>query len=170
MAHRRPCAGARDGNPVLTGDPTPTQNGCFGSNYAMRMHAKRGRSTPNCGNIWTAPAPPISANSRPSDRLPSVKATGTQSRSLRPTAAWCLEQSLVPGTKPEFRWCVPGSTLLRRPAHHPGQAAWLERLGLNRLRKPLGRDQARSKRSAFITLVHAATKSATNFACASSAP
>jgi hypothetical protein len=32
------------------------------------------------------------------------------------------------------------------------------------------RDQARSKRSAFITLVHAATKSATNFACASSAP
>ena len=46
----------------------------------------------------------------------------------------------------------------------------LKRLGLNRLRKPLGRDQARSKRSAFITLVHAATKSATNFACASSAP
>jgi hypothetical protein len=32
------------------------------------------------------------------------------------------------------------------------------------------RDQARSKRSAFITLVHAATKSATNFACASAAP
>jgi hypothetical protein len=31
-------------------------------------------------------------------------------------------------------------------------------------------DQARSKRSAFITLVHAATKSATNFASASSAP
>ena len=41
---------------------------------------------------------------------------------------------------------------------------------INSLGKPFGRDQARSKRSAFITLVHAATKSATNFASASSAP
>lgn len=41
---------------------------------------------------------------------------------------------------------------------------------INSLGKPFGRDQARSKRSAFITLVHAATKSATNFASPSSAP
>ncbi len=34
----------------------------------------------------------------------------------------------------------------------------------------LMRDRGRSKRSAFITLFHAATKSVTNFACASAEP
>jgi hypothetical protein len=37
------------------------------------------------------------------------------------------------------------------------------RLGFSRARTPFRPDQARSKRSAFITLVHAATKSFTNF-------
>jgi hypothetical protein len=62
----------------------------------------------------------------------------------------------------------PDSTLLTPLALHPGQAGWLERLDLRNLAAE--RYQARSKRSAFITLVHAATKSATNFASASSAP
>ena len=34
--------------------------------------------------------------------------------------------------------------------------------------RPFSQDQARSKRSAFITLFHAATKSCTNFVCESS--
>lgn len=38
------------------------------------------------------------------------------------------------------------------------------------LRKRLSYDQAMSKRSRFITLVHAATKSCTNFFCASALP
>src|SRR6266481_2746023 len=64
----------------------------------------------------------------------------------------------------------PDSTLWRRPAHRSSQAARLEHLGLKSRRKPFGRDQARSKRSAFITLVQAAAKSFTNFCCASAEP
>lgn len=41
---------------------------------------------------------------------------------------------------------------------------------LDNLRNLSAKTQARSKRSVFITLVQAATKSATNFASASSAP
>ena len=35
----------------------------FGSNCAMQERKRHGRFTPNCGNIWTAPVPPLSANS-----------------------------------------------------------------------------------------------------------
>ena len=43
-------------------------------------------------------------------------------------------------------------------------------LALKAFENPFGRNQARSKRSAFITLFHPTTKSATNLACASAEP
>jgi hypothetical protein len=49
---------------------------------------------------------------------------------------------------------------------HPVAAAlWKPSKG-----RPFSQDQARSKRSAFMTLFQAATKSCTNFPCASSCP
>ena len=61
-------------------------------------------------------------------------------------------------------WLFIGACCVSAKTKRPGLLpAFLEALE----GRPFSRDQARSKRSAFITLVHAATKSFTNFSFAS---
>jgi catechol 2,3-dioxygenase-like lactoylglutathione lyase family enzyme len=78
---------------------------------------------------------------------------------------WNLDRDLAPMEGLRIVQFTPpgsGTSVTFGPGTHDGRAR-LGRGGTG----PFRRDQARSKRSAFITLVHAITKSFTNFSFAS---